>query len=327
MTRNLLVTLADRNYLDQAKQMFSSAYWNAGWAGDYLLLAHQVPEPELRWFAQRGILTQDIRPLSTRDFGGGDTVYSATVTGKLGLFSAEFKKWETVIFIDADTIVRYPLDALTRVKGFAAVRDWLSSALLGVQATRPGGMGEGVGEDALAGYDPYATAFNTGVMAFKTDLIGKNTFEELCEVYRKHRDRSRFGEQLWLNLYWYRRWAKLPLEYNLFASYLEVKRGLAHKDIDGVILHFPRCEDEKGLRCWDPGNAFYGEWKANLDRAEGLDLKKVPRGNTRWPRARHLLFGMWKLRMALRRDYASFYRNKLRLKSRARGLLAAVKPR
>ena len=59
------------------------------------------------------ILTQDIRPLSTRDFGGGDTVYSATVTGKLGLFSAELK-WETVIFIDADTIVRYPLDALTR---------------------------------------------------------------------------------------------------------------------------------------------------------------------------------------------------------------------
>ena len=31
--KNLLVTLADNNYIDQAKQVFSSVYFNAGWSG------------------------------------------------------------------------------------------------------------------------------------------------------------------------------------------------------------------------------------------------------------------------------------------------------
>jgi hypothetical protein len=29
MKRNLLVTLADKNFVDQTKQLFSSVYWNA----------------------------------------------------------------------------------------------------------------------------------------------------------------------------------------------------------------------------------------------------------------------------------------------------------
>ena len=39
-----MVTLADENYIDQAKQLFSSVYWNSGWKGDYMLLAHNIPE-------------------------------------------------------------------------------------------------------------------------------------------------------------------------------------------------------------------------------------------------------------------------------------------
>lgn len=50
MKKNLIVTLADKNYIDQAKQLFSSVYFNAGWNGDYMLLAHEISESELRWF-------------------------------------------------------------------------------------------------------------------------------------------------------------------------------------------------------------------------------------------------------------------------------------
>ena len=54
----VLVTLADKNYIDQAKQLFSSVYWNAGWKGDYMLLAHEVPEKDLNWFREKGILVK-----------------------------------------------------------------------------------------------------------------------------------------------------------------------------------------------------------------------------------------------------------------------------
>jgi len=38
--KSVLVTLADENYIYQAKQLFSSVYFNVGWRGDYMLLAH-----------------------------------------------------------------------------------------------------------------------------------------------------------------------------------------------------------------------------------------------------------------------------------------------
>jgi hypothetical protein len=39
--KKLLVTLADEKYIDQAKQLFSSAYWNGGWDGDFMLLSYE----------------------------------------------------------------------------------------------------------------------------------------------------------------------------------------------------------------------------------------------------------------------------------------------
>jgi hypothetical protein len=50
MASNLLVAIADANHIDQAKQLFSSVYFNAGWKGDYMLMAHEIPEKELLWF-------------------------------------------------------------------------------------------------------------------------------------------------------------------------------------------------------------------------------------------------------------------------------------
>jgi hypothetical protein len=60
---SVIVTLADKNYVDQAKQLFSSVYWNAGWKGDYLLLSSGIPEEELKWFRNKGIIVYECKPL------------------------------------------------------------------------------------------------------------------------------------------------------------------------------------------------------------------------------------------------------------------------
>ena len=62
--KKLLVTLADKDYINQAKQLFSSVYWNTGWKGNYLLPANEIPEKKLKWFRDEGILIKKCKPLS-----------------------------------------------------------------------------------------------------------------------------------------------------------------------------------------------------------------------------------------------------------------------
>jgi len=325
MRRNLLVTLSDKNYLEQAKQLFSSVYWNAGWRGDYMLLAHEVPERDLEWFREKRILIRQAEPLSAKGLGSWQGSYSSSVTSKLRLFSTEFKKWKTVIFVDADCIVRYPLDALTETKHFSAVCDWFPAATIDGQAHKPESMDVSEYEALFRRYDMTSTAFNTGVFAFNSDIIDEHTQAELEDIARKYDKVSVFPEQLWLNLYFYKAWERLPMEYNLFASYLHTMRRLPKEQVDGVVLHFPRCKNKEVLRCWDPKDMFHEEWKRNLERAELIDLAHIPQPGCQWPGPRRIFFWRWRLRIALRSDYLRFYRNKMSLRRRIRGVLSALK--
>ena len=114
--QNLLVTLADKNYILQAKQLFSSVYHNAGWKGDYMLLACEIPEDELTWFKEKGILIKYCKPLldDTRSIG----------SAKFYLFTKEFKEWDKIIYLDSDIIVRASLDELTWLEKSSPIPIW-----------------------------------------------------------------------------------------------------------------------------------------------------------------------------------------------------------
>ena len=316
MKDHLLVTLADRGFLRQAKQLFSSIYWNAGWRGDYMLLAHEIPEDEQQWFKERGILTRNTPPHFVVNPASGPLSYSATVTAKLFLFSIEFKRWDAVVFVDADCIVRSSLDALARTHRFAAARDWLGSAILESQTLKPNGMSTSEHQEAFRDFSLTATAFNTGVFAFNTAILTPDTLTELATIASKYQPFARFPEQLWMNLHFYRNWERLPLRYNLFASYLHARHRLRPEDIDATILHFPRFGCERGYRCWEKENPFYSEWKGNLDRAELIDIKRLRPSARRRPRARRRLATFLHIRLALQKDYLDFVRNKLSLRKR-----------
>lgn len=325
MTRpSLLVTLADRNFVDQAKQLFSSVYWNAGWKGQYMLLACEVPETALKWFREKGILVKEVKPLFDATPQTNTLLYPPTVTCKLALFSEEFKKWSSVVFVDADCIVRYSLDSLTKLRGFWAARDWLETALIKYQTRRPEDAPESDYFQQLNGYSPTATAFNTGVFAFNTEIINNTIRPELGLILQKYGGFARFGEQLWMNLYFYKKWKKLPMEYNLFASYLHIKRGFSKNWLHGVVLHFPRCGNEDNLRCWGRNNAFYDEWRGNLERADLIDLKIIPKPKIQRPGQLCLLLQKWRLRLALHNDYFNFYRDKISGRGRMRNYISGV---
>lgn len=317
---NLLVTLSDTNYLNQAKQLLSSAYWNAGWKGDYMLLAWKIPDADLDWFGKRGIIVKRVEPPADATDGNKTAGYAGVVTAKLDLFATEFKQWKTIVFIDADCIIRYPLDRLLATKGFTAARDALGTAVLAGQIKQPNGMGETELDKLFEPYSLTATAFNTGVFAFNTQIIDEDTAPRLQRIVRQYQNLGRFGEQLWMNLHFYQRWEQLPMEYNLFASYLHWQHGLPAQQIDGVVLHFPRFGNQPGYRCWEEACPFHAEWSRNRVRAEEMNLRQVPEPVRQWPGAKVSFFWRWRCRIALRRDYARFFRNKLALRSRWRRL-------
>ncbi|MDP2947643.1 MAG: glycosyltransferase [Nanoarchaeota archaeon] len=260
--KNLLVTLANENYIDQAKQLFSSVYWNAGWKGDYMLLAHEIPEKKLKWFKNKGILVKKCKPI----FKNIPT--NSVKLSKFYLFTPEFREWKIIVYLDADIIVKASLDDLTKVNGFAAVIDDLIVNRLIDQFITPSQMGKKAFNKFKKNYNINASAFNSGVMTFNTKII-KNTFSRLKELNKKYFQSIKPGvfDQPIFNLFFYKKWKELPIVYNLDArdfNFININK------INAIVLHFPG-----NYKPWFLKNPFYNEWKSNLKRAEKIDLKNV----------------------------------------------------
>jgi len=260
--KNLFVTVADVNWLDQAKALFSSAYWNAGWDGNFMFLAHNVPEKELRWFKERGILIYNCMPIIPGKIG----TYPSTVLSKLYLFTSYFKRWNTVTYLDGDVIVRASLDELTKVQGFAAVPDMgdykVSFNIINDQS-------EELYRELCQTYDINKTGFNSGVFAFNTQIIaGERTFEELKALFFKYLHLLN-GDQPLLNLY-FNSWTRLPRVFGVcIPSSSSIYEPLIQKEQKGL---FHLCGYYKP---WHKENVFFDEWKENLRKAEEIDVSKT----------------------------------------------------
>ncbi len=261
--KELIVTLADSNFIKQAKQLFSSVYWNAGWKGDYLLLAHNIPEEELKWFKDKGILTYNCKPLFSDTIGMG---YNPVILDKLYLFSAFFKQWKTIVFIDSDIIVKGSLDRLLNVNEFSAADSTIK-------------FGEQFFNDKILfneiriNYNLKKRSFNTGLFAFPTCIINENTFEELLSTYKKYQRIAKCNEETVLNLYFYKNWKLLPHVYNYFVSVNMVEER-KHMRIRAIVYHFLKIIGHDEYRPWHCDNIYNKEWNKNLENAEKIDLSK-----------------------------------------------------
>ncbi len=266
MKKNLIVTLANEPFLDQAKQVFSSIYWNAGWKGDYMLLAHDVPERKLAWFREKGILVRKCKPI----FKNAGMPLEVLLS-KYYLFKPEFKKWNAVVFLDADTMVNASLDGLTKVRGFAAPEsEMFLEKIKGPFLMRLMNIDKGIFEELKKEYNLNKRPFCSGVMAFNTEIIKKDTFKKLIGLYKKYGMLSECYDEMALNLLFYRNFKKVPDAYNIYPFFF-TSRGIEKENMFGAILHFVI---EKP---WIPGAIFYKEWKQSLDRADLINLKNRPK--------------------------------------------------
>ena len=285
MSKHLLVALADINCIDQVKQLFSSVYFNAGWKGDYMLMAHDIPEEELLWFRNKGILVKKCKPLHQGKASGIEYLNIESLPdwekfvvshyrqlpvllNKFELFTPEFKKWDTVLYLDCDIIVRYSLDKLTKVKGFCACSD----EIIFHRSPIKDQFHLNIPHDEVFSklekkFDLTKLTFNSGVMAFSTDIIEEDSFEKLYKLFHKYHQICTYGEQPIINLFFYKKWKKLNYTYNLFVPIWEDKYKIKPKSINATVLHFFALR-----KPWLHASPFYAEWKTNLDKAEEIDL-------------------------------------------------------
>jgi lipopolysaccharide biosynthesis glycosyltransferase len=267
MKENLLVTLADENFIDQARQLFSSAYWKGGWDGDYMLLAYQIPEPKLVWFRKKGILVKNVSapPINAKE-DDWSLNYSPLILAKFYVFTLEFKKWKHVVFLDSDIMVKADMSGLTRIKGFGAVTDMLPFI-----------------ENQIDDYTQTtidkkmvnAKAFNSGMFCFSTDIITEDTFQNICNLADEFVGKTvYFPDQAILNVFFHKKWIRMPFFFNLYYFSLPRRYQNNPSKIKCAVLHFAG-----KYKPWDRQSPCYREWSDNLRVADLMDLKS-PRNGT-----------------------------------------------
>ncbi|MGA1866774.1 MAG: glycosyltransferase [Thermoplasmatota archaeon] len=267
MSREVIVTLSDAGYLSQAKQLFSSVYHNSGWDGDYLLLEQGIGQEDLAWFREKGIEVRSFPKMTRASF----KKHPATILGKFHLFSPEFKRWKKVIYLDSDIIVEASLDELKEVKGFNAVPDIhfksLEDQFKGLEKDIDQGQ-RNVYESLTRLYDMREPAFNSGVMAFDTDIIkNEDMVDRLMDLY------NRFGpvansDQSIFNLFFYRNWNRLPLVYDNYFPYRRPSWRPIYVPTESIVQHF------LWDKPWTRNDRHYDRlWMNNLSMARSIDLE------------------------------------------------------
>jgi lipopolysaccharide biosynthesis glycosyltransferase len=272
MKKNLLVTLATKNYVNQAKQLFSSAYWNGGWDGDYMLLSFEIPEKKLKWFRKKGILIYKCERLYPKSNIIKNRIIerkdSIICLNKFYLFTKYFKKWNNIIYLDSDIIVKSSLEKLKNITGFNATLDYLT--FLNFQIIEHNNLNQkdrATLERLKKNYDLNEKAFNAGVFVFNSEIIKKDSFNRLKILFKNYKDVIKNSDQTILNLYFNKNWKELPIVFNTHSSLI-----LKNPKIKNIITHI--CYNPPTKRPWEKNSPFYNEWKENLDKADLMDIKK-----------------------------------------------------
>ena len=255
---NLLVTAADRAYVEQAKQVINGARGAGCWKDDIMLLYRDVPEEELAWFKENGVILYSPPALYSEDEWfrrqRSSRIYPPIVTLRLNLFTPFFKKWKKIVHLDGDIIIFRPLTEIADAPGFSAVPDYGST--LSAQFSEPYRFKEIFPRR----FNGNAPAFNAGVFVLDTSIIKENSFAALRRLFDAYYEQCRYAEQSILNLYFHKRWHPLPWKFNTYYRHLP---GKLPSYAEGcTILHFPAGRNE--TRPWEPGNPFYRIWQRNL---------------------------------------------------------------
>lgn len=300
------MTTVDQAYANTAKQFFASACLNGGWDEDCMVLTPDLSERETAWFEARGIQVARLDNIYTEQEWRMNTIpttrFPALITLKYYLFKDEFRKWDTIIHMDTDIIIRGTIEELKEAPGFAAVRPPSLSRIRNHFLLDPQEIvSKRQLESLKSGFDLDAPAFNIGVFAFRPGSDSeRGMFDKLRDLLFEYGRICKYPEQGMLNLVFQNKWKELPLQFNLGVAALEELK-VPMSLVDGNVLHF------NGRRKpWDEAHPFHGEWKSNLQKAKSIDTTSSR--PARKPSTSKTLMTVWLLRaLGKWKEFKKFY--------------------
>lgn len=195
--KKILVQVADKNYLDHSKALFANAKHQGRWDGDYCLIANNVKNADLGDFYKAGI-----KILHTNN----PNYYYA----KLDVFDIYFKRWDCVLYMDADIII---FDDISVEK--EPPKDTMFADLdrpFTIDQYFCQGWPQNLRSDFISELEkefPHikSPGFNAGFLYFNTSLINDNTKQNLTKLQEKiskvNNHSGIGGDQPIINLYFY----------------------------------------------------------------------------------------------------------------------------
>ncbi|MFA5797702.1 MAG: glycosyltransferase [Candidatus Woesearchaeota archaeon] len=268
--KDAVITLADSHYVEQAKQLFSSIYHNARWKGDYILLTNGLCKEDEQWFITRGVIIEVVEEFLTPEEKAlldTEEKLNPIMFLKFHLFKEKFKRWKNLIYIDGDVVVSRPIDYLSTIKGFHAVRDYAVSYATPLkyqymernEKIPIDKKKRQLIEELKEKMDFEKTAFNAGIFALNTDIITEHTFTELVQLTKKYLLISKYFDQGILNIYFYNTWNELSFHYNFDPFFFNNFFDLHKERFDVVMYHFPSYKNKP----WIAGNPYQQLWQEN----------------------------------------------------------------
>jgi len=284
-SKPLLVTLSDKNYITIARRFFSSVYFRGQWPGDCMLLAHGVPEKELKWFRERGILIKKCKPLGTSPLNRWPPV----VLDSFYLFTKEFKQWDNIVFFDSDTIVFASLNKLSELKGFWSMdNDHFNDTTLEDHFDKKSStFNLKFYKKIKHQYDLSSLTFSTSCIAFSTDIIQPDTFSQL-KNFIPYLPSGRWAEELAYNLVFYRKWKKLAIPYIVRASIISQRCGIKIENVKGIAFHV-----HPGRMPWSKDHYYSQLLDYYLRNIDTINLKKPVQQTYAWPSWKLFLYQLY----------------------------------
>jgi lipopolysaccharide biosynthesis glycosyltransferase len=250
MRDSVLVLVANEKYLPFAKRLFGNAVSAGNWKGDLLLITN---DENIKPFTinSRDVQVKNVRAIEDSDFSW--TMYNPIVWNKLNIFEEDMKRWEHIVYLDCDITIQGDINKLSRVKTFCAVPyDAYRLNALFLNRESP------IYKELLKNFDLNVVPLNSGVMAFPSSIINKNTFEDMIALYRKYKYIMYSDDEV-LNLFFYKKWKKLKITY----SYdLEHYRDYLIKNKPPRIIHY--VHDKTWQDVFDHGYGAATTWQDYL---------------------------------------------------------------
>jgi lipopolysaccharide biosynthesis glycosyltransferase len=205
--KKVLVLISNELYLDKTKAAIHMARTIGEWKYEILLMHINCEPKSLQWFESQGVQLQKV-----------EDIYNNDITLlKFYLFHTRMKKWDQVVFLDVDILIRGSIDPLSEVKGFGAVKGYVLPKMLTRWKT-PHSFDFPKNYDLPKEYEDFLKsiedepALNGGLYAFSTDIIEPNTFNDLLDLLEKYKPIVRYeegilgfyflGKENWLDNTW-----------------------------------------------------------------------------------------------------------------------------